>query len=157
MSKYEAGMRILEERFGNGKDNAIALATISLEPGENGRPRPCVRDVDALYEDGVFYITTYALSNKIKQIEANPEVCVSVHFGEFFSSGIAKNLGWVLDPKNAALREKLRKAFEEWYDYANDENDKNCVILAVYLTKGTLRIDHGAEYYYFDFVNKTAE
>jgi uncharacterized pyridoxamine 5'-phosphate oxidase family protein len=157
MSKYEEGIKILNERFGDCKDNAIALATISLEPGADGKPRPCVRDVDAVYEDGAFYITTYALSNKIKQIEANPEVSVSVHFGEFFSNGIAKNLGWVLDPKNAELREKLRKAFSEWYDFANDENDKNCCILAVYLTKGTLRIDHGVQFYHFDFVNKTAE
>ena len=30
MTKFEEGMNILEERFGNGKDNVIALATISL-------------------------------------------------------------------------------------------------------------------------------
>lgn len=29
MSKYEEGIQILNERFGNGRDNAIALATIS--------------------------------------------------------------------------------------------------------------------------------
>ena len=35
--------------------------------GENGMP--CVRNVDAYYEDGAFYVITYALSNKMKQIE----------------------------------------------------------------------------------------
>jgi uncharacterized pyridoxamine 5'-phosphate oxidase family protein len=99
MSKYEEGMKILNERFGNGKDNVISLATISLENGPDGNPRPCVRDVDAYYEDGMFYIVTYAQSNKVKQIMNNPEVSISVHFEDFFSSGTVKNLGWVLDPR----------------------------------------------------------
>jgi len=157
MSKYEEGMKILDERFGNNKDNIIALATISLEPGEQGRPRPCVRDVDAYYEDGVFYVVTYAQSNKMKQIAANPEVSVSGHLEDFFSSGVAENLGWVLDPGNAEIREKLRTTFSAWYDFANNEQDKNCCFLAIRMTKGTLRIDHGAKFYHFDFVNKTAE
>ena len=156
MSKYDEGMRILDERFGNGKDNVLSLATISLEPGAEGKPRPCVRDVDAYYDDGVFYIVTYALSNKVKQIVANPEVSVSVHFEDFFSSGMAKNLGWVLDPKNAGIRDTMRTVFKEWYDAANNEDDQNCCIVAIYMTKGILRIDHGAMYYHFDFENKTA-
>ena len=123
MNKYEEGMLILNERFGNGKDNVIALATISLEHGADGNSRPCVRDVDAYYEDGVFYIVTYAQSNKINQITVNPEVSISVHFEDFFSSGMGKNLGWVLDPDNAQLRNKLRDVFKEWYDFANNDND----------------------------------
>lgn len=156
MSKYEDGIKILSERFGNSKDNVISLSTISLELSEDGNPRPCVRDVDAFYEDEVFYIVTYAQSNKVKQISVNPEVSISVHFEDFFSSGIGKNLGWVLDPNNAELRNKLRNAFIDWYDFANNENDKNCCILAIYMKKGTLRIDHGAMFYHFDFENKTA-
>ena len=156
MNKYEEGIKILEEKFGNGKDNVIALATISLEQGANGNSRPCVRDVDAYYEDGVFYTVTHAKSNKMKQISANPEVSVSVHFEDFFSSGIGENLGWVLDPNNAPLREKLRHVFKEWYDFANNEDDKDCCFLAVHMTKGTLRIDHGVMFYHFDFENKTA-
>lgn len=157
MNKYEEGMKILNERFGNSKDNVISLATISLDQGDNGNPRPSVRDVDAYYEDGVFYVVTYAQSNKMKQIDANPEVSVSVHFEDFFSSGTGKNLGWVLEPHNAELRTKLREAFKEWYDFANDENDKNCCFLAINMKKGTLRIDHGVMFYHFDFENKTAE
>ena len=157
MNKYEEGMNILNERFGNGKDNVIALATISLELSAEGNPRPCVRDVDAFYEDGVFYITTHALSNKIKQIESNPEVSISANFEDFYSSGKGKNLGWVLDPKNADLRNKLRNVFSNWYDFANNENDENCCILAIYMKKGILRIDHGAMFYHFDFENKTAD
>ncbi len=156
MNKYEEGIKILEDKFGNGKDNVISLATISLEQGQEGNAKPCVRDVDAFYENGVFYIVTYAKSNKVIQVEANPEVSIAVHFEDFFSSGIAKNLGWVLAPNNAELRNKLRNAFIDWYDFANNEKDENCCILAIYMKKGTLRIDHGACFYHFDFDSKTA-
>lgn len=93
MSKYEEGIQVLNERFGNGKDNVLSLATISLEHGADGNSRPCVRDVNAYYEDGVFYMVTHAQSNKVKQITVNPEVCISVHFEDFFCDGVAKNLG----------------------------------------------------------------
>ena len=53
---------IMDERF--GKDNIIALATV-----KNGEPY--VRNVDGFYQDGAFYVITYALSNKMKQIEEN--------------------------------------------------------------------------------------
>ena len=156
MSRYEEGMTILKERFGNNKDNVLSLATISLEQSVDGHSLPCVRDVDAFYEDGDFYIVTHAQSSKIKQISANPNVSIAVHFEDFFSSGIGIIRGWVLDPDNAGLRSKLRNAFRDWYDVANNENDKDCCILAVHLTKGTLRIDHGAMFYHFDFEKKTA-
>ncbi len=156
MSKYEEGMKILHEKFGNNKDNVISLATISLEQSEEGNPKPCVRDVDAYYEDGVFYMVTYAKSNKVKQIDANPEVSIAVHFEDFFGSGVGKNLGWVLKPENAKLRDKLRNTFSEWYDFANNENDEDCCFVAINLKKGTLRINHGEMFYHFDFENKSA-
>lgn len=156
MNRFEEGMSILNERFGNGKDNVISLATISLECGSDGQARPSVRDVDAYYEDGVFYTVTYALSNKMKQIAENPAVSVSVHFEDFFSSGKGKNLGWVMKEENAPIREKMREVFKEWYDFANDETDENCCILAVEMTKGTLRVNHGEAFYHFDFENQSA-
>ena len=55
--------RIMTERF--GKDTVIALATTV-----DGIPH--VRYVNAFYEDGAFYIITYALSGKMKQLEKNP-------------------------------------------------------------------------------------
>ncbi len=156
MEKYEEGLKILNERFGNGKDNVISLATISLEQSESGNPKPSVRDVDALYENGVFYIITYATSNKVKQIEANEEVSIAVHFEDFFSSGKGENLGWVMQPSNSEIRSKMRNAFKDWYDFANNEEDHNCCILAIYLKKGTLRINHGELFYHFDFDKKVA-
>ena len=58
---------LLRERF--GKDSLIALATAV----ENV---PSVRQVDAFYEDGAFYVLTHGLSAKMKQIEANAQVAV---------------------------------------------------------------------------------
>ncbi len=156
MDKYEEGIKILNEKFGNGKDNVISLATISLERSESGNVKPSVRDVDAIYENGVFYIVTHAKSNKVKQIEANEEVSIAVHFEDFFSSGKGKNLGWVLEPANAEIRGKMREAFKEWYDFANNEEDHNCCIVAIYPEKGTLRINHGEKFYHFDFEKKIA-
>lgn len=65
--------KIMIERF--GKDTVIALATVEQEV-------PYVRKVNAYYEDGSFYIITYALTNKIKQIEKNPNVAIA---GEWFT------------------------------------------------------------------------
>ena len=155
MSMYEEGFKLLEEKFGNGKDNVISLATIAREPDADGNPRPVVRDVDAYYENGTFYVTTHAKSNKMQQIAKNPAISIAVCFGWFTAIGIGENLGWVLDPKNVELRDKLRTVFAEWYDKANNEKDENCCILAIRLTKGTLNINHWEKLYHMDFVNKT--
>ena len=154
MSKYEDGLKLLDEKFGSNKDNIVSLATIAVEPGTDGNPRPVVREVDAYYEDGAFFIVTYAKSTKMLQIAQNPEVAVAVS-GEWFTAiGKGENLGWVLDPKNAEIRDKLRTAFV-WYDAVNNEKDENCCFLAIRLTKGTLNINHWEKLYHMDFVNKT--
>lgn len=155
MSNYEEGFALLNEKFGNGRDNILALATIAREPNSEGTPRPVVRGVDAYYEDGVFYVTTHRKSNKMQQIEKNPEVSLASCTEMFTACGLGENLGWVMDPKNAALRDKLRAAFAPWYDSANNEKDEGCCILAIRLTKGTLNINHWEKLYHMDFVNKT--
>lgn len=59
---------VLLERF--GKDSIISLATTIDNI-------PYVRNVDAFYEDGAFYVLTYGLSGKMKQIEVNPMVAIA--------------------------------------------------------------------------------
>lgn len=154
MSRYEEALRLIEESCGNGKDQVIALSTIAARTNADGCPRPCVREVSAYYEDGVFYVTTWAASNKMQQIAQNKEVAFSAAFEGIYGNGIGENLGWVLDPKNAELRAKLRKVFADWYDQANNEQDENCVILAIRITQATIFRDHGAVRYTLDFVNK---
>lgn len=153
MSEFETGYILLDEKFGNGKDNLIALATVAREPGKNGVPRPVVRVVDAIYVDGVFYISTNSKSNKVLQIEQNQEVSVASSVEMFTANGIGENLGWVMKPENAELRAKIRAAFP-WYEEVTNEKDENNCILAIRLTKGTLNINHWEKLYFMDFINK---
>lgn len=127
--------RIMLERF--GKDTVIALATT-----EDGTPY--VRSVNACYENGAFYIITYALSNKIRQIEKNPAVAIA---GEWFTAhGTGINLGYFGKKENQPIAGKLRKAFSEWIDNGhNDFADENTIILCVELTDGLL-LSHGTRY-----------
>lgn len=145
MSKYEDAINIMTERF--GKDSLIAIATTDGELLYN-------RMVDAYYDDGAFYISTNALSNKVKQIERNPHVAVCA-VDWFSGHGIGRNIGWVLDPQNAEIRLKLREAFV-WYDKVNNEQDPNCCILEIRLTDGMLIKDHHAIRYQIDFTDKSA-
>ncbi len=156
MNKYEEGLKLIEDSCGKGKDNLIALATIAEDSNAEGNVHPYVREVDAFYEHGVFYVTTWGKSNKIAQIEKKKEVGFVVCKEGISGSGIGKNLGWVLAPENAEIRTKLRDAFSDWYDHANNENDKNCVILAIEVTRGAIFRDEGALVYNLDFVNKKA-
>lgn len=153
MGMYEEGLAIMEQWFGAGKDNLISLATVALPADGEGGPRPAVRTVDAYYEDGVFYAVTDARSNKMRQIAENASVSVCSQQEMFTAEGKGENLGWVLAPRNAAIRGKIRAAFSEWYDMANNENDENCCFLAVRLTTGTVNVNHWEKLYYMDFSN----
>lgn len=158
MSKFENAMKLIEERCGNGKEEVIGLATISLSKNAQGNPRPAVRLVCAYYEDGKFYVSSDARKNKMLQIEKNNEVAVC-GFGWYSFNGVAENLGWVKDEKNADIRAKFKKAFE-WFDTDGGEDDPNSIVLCIKLTDGTI-IDHEKKYgdvfYEIDFVNKVAK
>jgi general stress protein 26 len=135
MKQTEQTRQIMSDRFGH--NTVLSVATIDGE-------RPSVRNVNAYYEDGSFYVITYALSGKIIQIAKNPNVAVC---GEWFSAnGIGENLGYVLDPANTDLLAKLKKAFAEWYDNGHtDESDPNTCILRIKLTDGVL-LNRGTRY-----------
>lgn len=120
--------RLMQERF--GRDNVIALAT-----ADNGVPS--VRYVNAYYEGGAFYIITYALSDKIRQIEKSPIVAIA---GDWFTAhGKGINLGYIGKEENVAIAEKLKKVFEAWIDNGHTNfEDENTVILCIELTDGLL-------------------
>lgn len=119
---------ILTQHF--GKDSILALATVS-----NGLL--CVRSVDAYYENGTFYVITYACSGKMQQISKDPHIALA---GEWFTAqGLGKSLGHFCKPENQAIAAKLRAAFAAWIDNGhNDFSDPNTIILALRLTTGTL-------------------
>ena len=132
----QAAREIMNERFGH--DSLLALATID----ENGAP--WVRTVNAYYEDGSFYVVTYALSNKMKQIAKTSAVAVS---GDWFTArGTGENMGHILAKENEEMGDKLRSAFASWYDNGHtNEADVNTVILRIRLTSGVL-FSHGTRY-----------
>lgn len=155
MSKYDKAMKLMEELCGNGKEETIALATIS-SPNVAGKPRPAVRMVCAYYENGVFYVSTDARTNKMLQIEKNNEVSVC-GLGWYTFQGRAENLGWVKDEKNAEIRAKFKKIFG-WFDEVGDEDNPNSIVLRITLTEGVI-IDNAEKYgekkYEINFTNKT--
>lgn len=127
--------KIMNERF--GKDTLITLATLDGD-------YPAVRQVNGYYEEGAFYVITYALSNKMKQIEKNSRVSIC---GEWFTArGKGINRGYFGNEDNKEIAEKLRKAFAEWIDNGHmDFNDKNTIILKIELEEGVL-FSHGTRY-----------
>ncbi len=131
----EGARRIMDERF--GCDSLIALATASGD-------QPSVRAVNSYYEDGCFYVITYALSNKMREIAKNPSVALC---GDWFTAqGAGENLGHVLLPEHADIMDKLRTVFAEWYGNGHvNEADKNTVLLRIRLTRGTL-FSNGTRY-----------
>ena len=124
--------RILIERF--SKDSLISLATAA----DN---MPYVRTVDAFYDNRSFYVLTYALSNKMKQIEANPNVAIS---GDWFTAkGKGINLGCFNKQENKAVSDRMKAYFAAWINNGhNDPDDENTVILQIKLTHGTLTVNN---------------
>lgn len=158
MSKYDDAMKLMEECCGKDKEVVIAIATISLSANAAGNPRPAVRMVCAYYEDGAFYVSTDARKNKTLQIEKNNEVSIC-GMDWYAFHGIADNLGWVKDEKNAKIRAKFKKIFD-WFDEEGGEEDPNSIVLRITLTEGTI-FDHEKKYgehkYEIDFINKVVQ
>ena len=127
--------KIMMERF--GKDSIIALATTVDNV-------PYVRSVNAFYEDGAFYVLTYGLSNKMKQIEKNPLVAIS---GDWFTAhGKGVHLGYFGKDENELIAKKMKIVFSEWIDNGhNNFDDVNTCILCIELTDGIL-LSHGTRY-----------
>lgn len=158
MSKYENVMKLMEERCGNGKEEIIALATMSLSESPTVKPHPSVRMVCAYYGEGIFYVSTDATKKKMLEIAENNEVSVC-GLDWYACQGIAENLGWVKAEKNAEIRSKFKEVFD-WFDEIWDEENPNSIVLRITLTEGTV-IDHEKKYgeaeYQVDFVNQTVK
>ena len=128
-------LQVMDARF--GCDRLIAIATC-----QDGMPY--VRAVNAYYEGGTFYIVTHAKSNKMTQLAQNPNIAIC---GDWFTGhGIGESIGWICDPKNCDMADKLRTVFAEWYDNGHvNEDDHDTIILRIRLTDAVL-FDHGTRY-----------
>lgn len=158
MTKYEKAMKLMDEFCGHGKDNVIAMATISLDSNTDENLSPSVRMVDAYYEDRTFYISSASWKNKTLEIEKNPNVSIC-GMDLFTAKGKAENLGWVKDEKNAEIREKMKKYFM-WFDDHGDEDNPDSIVIRISLTEGTLTDNeqkYGEWAYQVDFVQETAK
>ena len=126
---------MLVDRF--GRDSIIALATVD-------QGSPCVRNVDAYYDGGCFYVLTHAQSGKMRQIALNPAVAIA---GEWFTArGYGVNMGSFCDPANAAIAARMREVFAAWIDNGHsDLDDAETCVLRLELTEGVL-FSHGVRY-----------
>lgn len=144
MELFEKSMNLLTELF--GRDYQFSLATVN----DN---KPSLRVVDTYYENGNFWIVTYGLSNKVKDIENNANVALCNYLYSF--KGKAYNEGHPLKEKNKEIREQLIQVFEPWYFKHNNENDTNMCYIKVELTDGFFYRDGTG--YKVDFMNKKVE
>lgn len=130
----EAGT-LMAERF--GKDTTLALATV-----EDGAPH--VRNVDAYYENGAFYIVTDSRSGKMAQIRKDPRVAVA---GDWFTGhGYAEDLGPLGSKENEEIANKLRRVFAAWLDNGHtDPQAEQTHVLRVVLEDGLL-LSHGKRF-----------
>jgi len=124
---FQNAVKIMEKEY--GQDVAIALAT-------SANDATSVRMVDGCYLDGAFYVTCGALSNKMKQINQNPQVGICKDM--FQAKGLAKNLGNPKLKENAQIREVLKKVFFKFWDQYVCEDNPNSIILKIQLTEAVV-------------------
>ena len=143
MNYYNESIMVMKELY--GRDVAMSLATVNGDKAN-------VRVINAYYNENIFYITTYSLSNKMKEITINPNVALNHNM--FVAHGLGKNIGNPLEEQNQELREQLKHVFFAFYDKHVYEDDINTCILKITLTD-SLVFAHDYKYF-IDFKNKTA-
>jgi general stress protein 26 len=143
MNYYDESLMVMKELYGH--DVAMSLATV-----RDGKPN--ARFVDVYYKDKCFYITSYALSHKVKEIAVNPNV--SLNHNLFVAHGLAYNIGNPLEPANKELREELKQAFISFYEKHVNEQDPNTCIIKVEHADALVFANNYK--YYIDFSNQTA-
>ena len=142
--EYNKSLTVLEELF--GKDCTFVLATTKDNV-------PSTRVVDTYYENGVFWVVTYATTKKVIELSENPSVALCNNFFNF--KGKAYNTGHPLDENNKEIREKLMRVFEPWYLAHNNENDKHMCYVKIEPESGFFHKDGTG--YDVDFIQKTAK
>jgi general stress protein 26 len=144
MEEYKKCLDVMSELF--AKDFTFNLATAK----ENC---PSVRVVDTFYDNEVFWIVTYAKSNKVKELEVNPNVALCNNLYSF--TGKAYNAGHPLDKANKEIRDKLIIVFKNWYFLHNNEDDKNMCYVKFVPESGFFYKDSTG--FKVDFLNKEVE
>lgn len=144
MNCYKEAIGVMTEQFGH--DVAMSLATVSGDKAN-------VRVINAYFKQDSFFITTYLLSNKMKEILANPNVALCYNL--FVAHGTGINLGNPILEQNSALSTELREVFCAFYDRHVDETDPNTCILKIELIDAVICTNNAK--YIIDVLKKTAE
>ncbi|MBU3187445.1 pyridoxamine 5'-phosphate oxidase family protein [Clostridium estertheticum] len=143
MNYFNEAITVMKELY--GQDVAMPLATVNGDKAN-------IRVINAYYKENAFYITTYSLSNKMKEITKNPNVALNHNL--FVAHGTGNNIGNPLEEQNRELREELKQIFYVFYDKHVCEEDTNTCILKISLTD-SLVFAHDYKYF-IDFKHKTA-
>lgn len=143
MTDYDKSQRVLRELF--ERDYTFVFATCSGNA-------PYQRVVDTCYWQGAFWIVTHGLSNKVKQLQGNPNVSLCNGFHIF--EGTAVNAGHPLLPENKEIRLKLTEVFAPWYFEHNDEKDEQMCFVKMVPHTGFFHRDGTG--YQVDFMSQTA-
>lgn len=123
MNYFDEALTVMNELY--GKDSVMSLATVKDRKAD-------LRVVNAYYKDKAFYITTYALSSKMKEIALDPSVAVCHNL--FVAHGNGRNIGHPLAPQNKELRDELKRVFCAFYEKHVNESDEQTCILKIDLT-----------------------
>lgn len=140
---FEEAVSAMHELY--GRDVAMSLATVS-----DGRPN--IRMVNAYFKRDAFYIVSYALSNKVKELRLKPNAALNHLL--FVAHGVGADLGHPLAESNLSLRAELKEVFSAFYGKHVNEQDKNTCILKISLTDA-LVFAHDYKYL-VDFTHQTA-
>lgn len=143
MNYFDEAVTVMKDLYGH--DVAMSLATVNGDKAN-------IRIVNTYYKDNVFYITTYGLSNKIKEIAKNPNVALNHNL--LVAHGIGENIGNPLEEHNRELREELKQVFFNFYDKHVCEEDPHTCILKIVLTDAFVFANDYK--YIIDFEQRTA-
>lgn len=144
MTNFEKSIDVLAELF--SRDFTFVMATTAEDV-------PTARVVDTYYDDNAFWVVTYENTNKVSDIEKNPNVALCNDFYRF--KGKAYNMGHPLKEENKAIREKLINVFEPWYFAHNNENDEDMCYVKIEPESGTFHKDGMG--YRVNFIDKSVE
>lgn len=121
---FDRAKEIMQENFGHVVEMCLASCVDN---------NVTVRDLNAYYNDGKFYILSKASNSLVHDIAVNPRV--GLCHGSHNIYGTARSLGHPLESKNAALRKLLKKQFSLNYDEYVTEHDKEMRIVEVTVTQ----------------------
>lgn len=141
---YKRSLEVMEENFGH-------IVELSLASCSNGVVS--VRDLNAYYHDGKFYVLGKTGNTLMHDIAINPNV--GLCHGSHNMQGFAKSLGHPCQPHNAQLRRVLKKQFSLNYDEYVSESDTSMRIVEITLTNAETFTRYHR--YAINFVAQTAE